>query len=302
MVSEPGTDMPAVAVASDAPDAGVPTRSMLATLRGIGALVAPTTLVTALLYYFGWTRTSKQAFVMGLDDSLFGYSASDYILRSITSMFWPLFYAALVILAGVFAHARLLAWADERALRTVTLAVAATAGILLLLGLVGSGIDRPSRFVSLTAPMAITVGIALLAYVAYLHQIAGIRVGGQGALTGTPLGAVGWGAVTVLLLLSSFWTVSHYAAIKGIDFARSAVQQLPAQPSVTIYSPSRLYLEHPVVEEVFRGEQEAAYRFKYSGLKLLFRADGKLFLRPSDLDDPRNIVIAEDTGIRVEYE
>src|SRR5918996_4099284 len=157
------TDAPAVAVARETSDGGVPVKSMLATIRGIGTLVAPTTLVAALLYYFGWARTSRQAFLMGLDESLFGYSATDYVLRSITSMFWPLFYAALVVLVGVFAHNRLMASADERALRGVMLAVVVLGGVLLILGFVGSGVDQPARFISLAAPLAITVGIALLA-------------------------------------------------------------------------------------------------------------------------------------------
>jgi hypothetical protein len=62
----------------------------------------------------------------------------------------------------------------------------------------------------------------------------------------------------------------------------------------------RLFLEPPVTEEALPAE-EGAYRYKYSGLRLLFRANDRLFLRPNDLSDPRNIVIAEDGTIRVEY-
>src|SRR5207245_11115005 len=43
-----------------------PTRSLRATFRGIGSVVAPTSAVTALLYYFGWTRTSVEATQLGL--------------------------------------------------------------------------------------------------------------------------------------------------------------------------------------------------------------------------------------------
>ena len=279
---------------------GSPARSMLGTLRVVGSLVAPTTLVVALLYYFGWTRTSTQAFVMGLDDSLFGFTAQDYILRSITSMFWPLFVASAAILVAALAHPRFLARPDERLVRTLSARVAIGGAVLLLLGIVGSALNPPSRFVSVAAPLAITVGLALLAYAAYVR---GLPVGGRRRRARTndrPGERLAWSLVTVLLLLSAFWTVSHYAAIKGIDFAREAVRQLPFRPSVTIYSPSRLHLEEPVVEEALPGA-EGAYRFRYSGLKLLFRADDKLFLRPSDPNEPRNIVIPEDIGIRVEY-
>jgi hypothetical protein len=293
-------ETPRAALATDGADGG-PTRSMLGTLRVLGTLVAPTTLVVALLYYFGWARTSTQAFVMGLDESLFGYSAQDYILRSITSMFWPLFIAAAAILVGVLVHDRLVRRPDERLIRAVSVGTAGAGAILLVLGLVGSLDESPSRFVSLAAPLSVTVGIALLAYAAYLRQPRGSPQRGRTAST---VPGLAWSLATVLLLLSAFWTVSHYAAIKGIDFADQAVRELPTKPSVTIYSVSRLYLEHPVVEQALPAE-EGAYRYRYTGLKLLFRADGKLFLRPSDPSDPshqRNIVIPEDLDIRVEYE
>ncbi len=293
-----GTEAAVSAPGTARSEAATPARSMLGTLRVVGSLVAPTTLVVALLYYFGWTRTSTQAFVMGLDDSLFGFSAQDYILRSITSMFWPLFVASAAILLAVLAHARFLGRPNEGLVRTVSVRVAIVGAVLLALGIVGSVFNPPSRFVSVTAPLAITVGLALLAYSAYVRQLP-VR-GRRRREPEAPGLRLAWSLVTVLLLLSAFWTVSHYAAIKGIDFAREAVRQLPSRPSVTIYSPTRLHLEDPVVEEALPGT-EGAYRFRYTGLKLLFRADEKLFLRPSDLTEPRNIVIPEDIGIRVEY-
>lgn len=293
-------------------EASVPARSMFATLRGVTTVVAPTSLVTALLFYFGWARTSTQASVMGLDESLFGYSTRDYILRSITTMFWPLFDAALAVLVALLFHARLVAWLGvggpaprvrndrRRAARDIGIGFASVGAILLVLGGVGSRVEHPSRFVSLGAPLAVTTSIVVLAYAAYLRQLVAASDNDPQDQAASGLAAMLWGTVTVLLLLGSFWTVSHYAAIKGIDFAHSAVRRLPMQPSVTIYSERRLFLEPPVTEEALPGG-EGTYRYKYAGLRLLFRADDRLFLRPSDLSDHRNIVIAENESIRVEY-
>jgi hypothetical protein len=290
-----------VTPASDAAEASVPSRSIFGTLRAVGTLVAPTTLVVALLYYFGWARTSTQAFVMGLDESLFGFTAQDYILRSITAMFWPLFVAAGAILVGLVVHGRLVNRTNARFIRRTRICVALTGGILLLLGLIGSTVDQPSRLVSLGAPLAVTVGIGLIGYAAYLGPLPVLQGGREGTGTDASGMALAWSLLTLMFLLSAFWTVSHYAAIKGIDFAREVVRQLPRRPSVILYSSSRLYLEEPVVEVALPGE-EGAYRYKYTGLKLLFRADENLFLRPSDLSVKRNIVIPEEIGIRVEYE
>jgi hypothetical protein len=285
-------------------------------MRGLSTVVAPTTLVTALLYYFGWARTSTQAQIMGLDESLFGFSARDYILRSITSMFWPLFDAALAILAGLFAHASLLAWTgvsdehptlvDPHRRRTIGLVATAVAGIgaiLTALGAVGSQVDVPTRFISIASPLAITVGIVLIAYAVYLRQaVLGRRPPEDRSRELDAVAGLGWSVVTALVLLGSFWTVSHYAAIKGEDFAAAVEDRLHLRPLVTIYSETRLYLQPPVVETRLPDDESASYRYVYSGMRLLFRSDGRLFLRPSDTRSSRNIVITEGPTIRVEYE
>jgi hypothetical protein len=296
-----GVDTSRVSPVPDGTEPSTPSRSIFGTVRALGTLVAPTTLVVALLYYFGWARTSTQAFVMGLDESLFGFTTQDYILRSITSMFWPLFTAAGAVLIGVLLHGRLVSTASRRLIQRTSLIVAAVGGLLVVLGFLGTAVHQPSRFVSLGAPLAVTVGIALLAYGGYLRRQDLLAAGRPRTAVETPGMALAWSLVTVMVLLSAFWAVSHYAAIKGIDFAREVVRQLPNRPSVTLYSTSRLYLEEPIAEQALPGE-DGAYRYKYTGLKLLFRADEKLFLRPSDLSVPRNIVIPEDAGIRVEYE
>src|SRR5262245_8034237 len=85
------TDEQYGAVLAGSSDASSPVRSFQGTVRALLSVVAPTTLVVGLLFYFGWARTNAQAHALGLDDSLFGYSTRDYILNSVSSMYWPLF-------------------------------------------------------------------------------------------------------------------------------------------------------------------------------------------------------------------
>lgn len=289
-------DAPRATVRADGPEAGGgPTRSMLGTLRVLGTLVAPTTLIVALLYYFGWVRTDRQAADMMLHETLFGFSTQDYILRSVGPLFLPLFVAAGVILIGVLAHGRLL---ERPALgRRVTRPLVITGAILLVVSLALSPVETGSAILYVGSPLSVTVGIALLAYAATLVPPSGAERRRRSDRSAVRLA---WSLVTVLLLLGAFWTVSRYATVKGRALARQVKENLDQTPSVTIYSVSRLYLEHPVVEQALPAE-EGAYRYRYTGLKLLFRADGKLFLRPSDPGDRRNIVIPEDLDIRVEY-
>jgi hypothetical protein len=282
-----------------------PGPSIQATLRGVATFVAPTSLVTALLFYFGWTRTSYQARVMGLDDSLLGFSTQDYILNSISSMYWPLFSGAVAVLVAVVAHGLLTSWLDgdpsrPAVVRTVA-GIAAAGTVLLVLGALGAQDDSPSRFVSWAAPLAVTVSIVLLGYAAYLTQAR--LLDGRRRVTATvgTLAPWVWAMATALVLLSLFWTVSHYAGVRGTDLAVAVEKAVPNRPSVTIYSPTRLHLQPPV-KEVELADEKGAYRFVYSDLKLLFRSGGRFFLRPADTSVRRNIVIADSPDLRFEFE
>jgi hypothetical protein len=298
-----------------------PTRPLRTTLRGVATVVAPTSLVTALLYYFGWARTSYQARQLGLDDSLFGYSTEEYLLRSIDAMYWPLFVGTLVSLAGLVLHGALVDWAgasggpgapktgqalDKRRQRLLTrlwVALSVVGVVSLGAGGLAAQVDRPSRLVSMATPICVTAGIVLVGYALHV-RFRFLRRHQRPASPPSPeLRAVRLAAsslVVMLLLLSLFWTVSRYAAIKGIDLAVAVERALPDLPDVTLYSAKRMHLQPPV-KEAELAQPDSAYRFAYTGLKFLFRSERKLFLRPSDPSGQHvNIIIPESQDLRVE--
>lgn len=300
-------------------NADAPGHAVKTTLRGLVSIVAPTTLVTALLYYFGWARTSAEAHALGLDDTLFGFSTGDYVLRSISSMFWALFVGVVSLLIGLLAHGAVTAFLNKpggggqlssgghlsslrlRFVRVLSGALAALGLMSLGLGIAGARVVHPSRFVSLGAPVAVTLSVVLLSYAVYTfgRYVWRHRAGMAGAELQT-FAPLAWTLVTVLLILSVFWSVSHYAGVKGVDLAIAANRLIPDQPSVVIYSAKRLDLQPPVVETAI-GDEHSAYHYMYRGIKLLFRSDRQYFLRPSDPGDPRNIVLAESSDLRLEF-
>ena len=75
-------------------------------VHALGALGAVLTLVTAVLFYFGWRRSDVQATAMGIDVSLFGFSSQDYVLRSISSLYVPLLVSLSLGLAWLWLHLR----------------------------------------------------------------------------------------------------------------------------------------------------------------------------------------------------
>jgi hypothetical protein len=301
------------------------------TLKGIASIVAPASLVTALLFYFGWARTNSQAQVLGLDYSLFDFSTQEYLLRSIDPMYWPLFVGAVAALAGLAFHAGLVSLLrpsvgadgrqriDER-WRPRLVALYAVLGVMgltaLILGLVGANVDHPSRIVSLWSPVLVTVAVVLLGYgFALVVRFGFVRVPGASVATRAdptptthPSSEIAslrlWGEVVlvVLLLLSLFWSVARYAQIKGIDQAVAVERAFPGLPDAVIYSDKRLHLPDGVTETQLDAPDQSAYHYRYSGLKLLFRSGNRFFLRPTDPSISNvNIIVADSPSLRFEF-
>lgn len=292
-----------------------PGRSVRTALRGVATLVAPTSVVTSLLYYFGWERASRQSQAMGFHVSLLGFSTQDYVLQSLAPMFWPLLVGLLASIAGLVLHAGVLLYASRatpdlataererrrRHVRRFAVVIAVVGAVLAVLGLVGASLDTDERLLSIGYPLCITGSIVCASYAIYLSQ----RFRRQEArrlltpeLRGMQLGLSA--LVVLLLLLTLFWSVSNYAGNKGIDLALRIERTLPAFPDVTVYSAKRLFLPPPTVEIPLEGEN-GAYRFKYTGLKLLYRTKSTYFLRPDSRPPQANVFLTESADLRFEF-
>jgi hypothetical protein len=89
----------------------------------------------------------------------------------------------------------------------------------------------------------------------------------------------------------------------GDNLGRRLTSELPYQTQVVVYSPKRLELTAPNVREESLSGADAAYRFRYTGLRLLDHVGGKYFL-VSDGWTPRYgvvIVLAETDPVRLEF-
>lgn len=290
-----------------------PARSVRTSLRAIASVVGPSTAITGVLYYFGWARTLYEAKQLGLDASLFGYSTADYMLLSLSSMFWPIVLCLLAILAALVIHAGVVMWMGgrgarpgrltrpkQRKLRQITGVLAAVTVASSVFAVRTIFAVRPSRFISLAAPLSVAVALVCGGYALHLYQRFAWRPHGWVGKELEALRRFGASVGATLLLVTLFWTVSHYAAIKGRDLALTVVQTLPSLPDVTLYSAKRLYLQPPVRETVLP-DANGAYRFSYGNLKFLFLADHKYFLRPTDPAAANlNIIIPESNDLRIE--
>ena len=279
-------------------------------LELLGLVVAPTTLVTALAFYFGWVLTNARASYFGIDASALDYSTQDYLLRSADALFVPLGSVFVLALACVWLHAfalrRLRDPAARPGVRAAARAAVAAGGVLFALGVFA--VFRPLSFSPhyLFRSASPGIGIALLAY--GLHLLDRLDTAQHGRVRGAPAAgpsvrATALALIALLVVLSGFWTASQYADALGRGRAQRLATALTLRPQVTVYAPKQLSIDAGnAVEERLAGD-DGAYRFRYSGLRLLVRSGGKYFLVP-DGWTRRNgtaVVLADSPDYRFEF-
>jgi hypothetical protein len=296
------------------PGAGAAPASVRTLLQVFWSEVAPTTLLTALLYYFGWARTSAQAQYLGLDDSVLGYSTQEYLLRSISAMFLPLGAMLLLALAWASGHVALSRWitdvsADDpdrrrRPVSWLLWGLVAMGMALLAVGVLGAVFPNRAGY-DLVTPLSFGFGTALTSYGVFLRRrwLAHATPSSGAADEARWLRSFMVTLVALVVALSLFWAVSDYAGAVGRGRGQQLVANLARRPSVVVYTPKRLQLAAPGVRETVLEDPDAAYRFRYSGLKLLFRSNDKYFLLPVgwSVADAPTIVLSDTEALRVEF-
>jgi hypothetical protein len=248
----------------------------------------------------GWTLINARASYFGIDPSALGFSTQDYLLRSTDALFAPLGTILVLVLAAAWAYEltkRELdgAKADRTRctrLRMIARGTIAIGGVLFVLGAIA--IFEPLSFSPsyLFESASAGFGIALLAYGKYIFD----------TLAGRSSGRLAFALVCMLVLLSAFWTVWKYANHLGSRQARDLAANLADRPRVIVYAPRRLQLPTTVTEQVLDpGDSE--YRYRYSGMRLLVRSDGKYFVVPDGWTQSSGtaIVLVDSPGLRFEF-
>jgi hypothetical protein len=275
-------------------------------LQTVGLVVAPVTLLTALLYYFGWIRSNSLWLYFGVDQSALGFSVQDYLLRSIGAIFVPLGGLLIVCLLLIEAHTEIAHWVEMRHHHSLLVLVARSVALvgLILFGIGVSGEARHPIFgiQSLVTPLAFALGAGAIGYGAYLaRRLRSIRLGSSGS-GAAKLGSVRIGLAGAFIILMLFWALGDWADAAGRGRALQLAQEIPQRPGVVVYSKERLNIEgHGVlVQEV--GDQ-SAFRYRYTGLKLLIRSGTKYFLVPGDWSpsDAVTIVLPDSDSRLLEF-
>ncbi|MEU6990975.1 hypothetical protein ABZ953_10020 [Streptomyces sp. NPDC046465] len=228
----------------------------------VGAIGSLVTLLTAVLFYFGWASTDAETKALGLRETVFHFSTSDYLLRSVGALYLPAWLAAGIAL-GVLGLLRRVADEAERLARAVRVLRFAWAVPVVLVPLYPLS---PWLF-DLLLPLTAIGGFALNAY----------------PRTRTRRDLRLWGLTLFLCVLSLFWAVSAYAAIAGRGRAELTERTLRSDfPAVVVFSEKDLMIRGG--GSCFRRvtDKGSQYAYEYAGLRLFHVSGDRIFLVPRD--------------------
>jgi hypothetical protein len=271
-------------------------------------IIAPTTIIPALVLYFGWVRTNAIALYFGVDPGVLGLSAQDYALRSADVLFLPAGVLLTAALLSVWAHSLILHHLHAHHHRysyVIPVLVLAGTGSFLL-GALAAWQGLPFSTPFLIPQLSPGVGIGLLAYALHLrrHQLLlqdHRRTRVQHAIRGVRLLTTTF--MAMLIVLSLFWAASEYAMAVGTGRGETLAAQLSRVPGAVLYAKERLHIDAPGTVETDLGDSASTYRYRYRGLRLVFGTAESYVLIPAVWSRQTGvaIVLPRTASVRIEF-
>ncbi|WP_410655015.1 hypothetical protein [Amycolatopsis sp. lyj-112] len=272
------------------PDPGPPRA-----LKLIGTVLANTTLLTALLYFFGLIDTQTFFAYFRVHYTLLGQTPDEIFARGIDGVLLPLAGAAgavlgFLILVG-FLRLRLTGHAWARLLRVCT-PIAAGLGVVLIVATVLVALN-PEPFRDRPGLPGLGFALGVLMVLFAWRQWASVP---RSSLLELFLGYV-------LVTIGLFWAVSDYSSAVGVRRGFEVAAQIPARPAATIYSAESLNLTTNGVLQVKCADPAAAYKYRYTGLKLLLQSGGQYVFVPSNWRAGSGVafVVPKTDKLRLEF-
>lgn len=281
---------------------------------GIGAtVIAPATLLSALLFYFGYVSARAQYAYFGVDVDTIGLSTQDYVMRSPQPLLFPLLALTLLGLAGVRLHVEVrrrlaAAVADPATAAAYVRRVrwATRSGWLLVMSgallLVGYGGLREWTAYPLLTPLVLAAGAATVAYARRIE--ARLAPPDPAAADLRALRRVVGVFVLVVVVVSTFWVTATLAQWSGRGLAHHDATHLGDLPAVILDTTERLYVRDPGVEETaLPAGAEQRFRYRYRNLRLLIQGGEHMFL-VAETWSPSNatLVVPMDGAVRVRFQ
>jgi hypothetical protein len=319
------------------------TNSQLEQWVSLGAtIVAPVTVLGALLFYFGYVSSASEYAYFGINVDTVGLSTQSYIMRSPQTLLVPLLVLTLIS-AGFLAL-------NSAVRRRITTAVAGaadaaepngesaqrvkrirhsaqrskipgltmlTVGVVLLFTY---SYLRDWAFYGLVTPLLIGFGAAIIAYASRImgflqrlqEQHEPVTAKDAATARSAPFRADGsvlarrtaGVLICVVIAASIFWATATVAQWSGRGLAEYAAVHFDTLPSVILDTKEQLFLRDPGVEVTqLPPSQGQTFHYRYRGLRLLLEGQDRMFLVP-DYWSPSDstLIVPLDGSVRVQFQ
>ncbi|MGQ4601220.1 hypothetical protein [Nocardia sp. R6R-6] len=253
--------------------------------KSIGQLVAPTTLLTAVLFYFGWAHVYWYFNYFGVDSTTLNPSIREYLMRTVDTLFVPLTLVGLIGMTLLWGYIALPDSVRARQPpRWATAVIAVIAGAVLVNGLSRIYVVTPLNKGLCVAPVSIIAGVLVLWLLVVLRrQRLRERLPATATLPSAAAGVAEWVILFTMVGINLFWIATDYSVAVGQTRAREWAAQLSTSSHVIIYSEKQLHLSRSDVRTTVCGTDSdagSAYRFRYDGLVPLSRIGDHYVLVP----------------------
>lgn len=268
----------------------------------MGAVVANTTLLTSLLYFFGLVATQVFFAHFRVHYTLLSQTTDEILARGADGLFMPLAAVAFAVLAAAFLvrylRTRMSAKAWAAFLRVCT-PISAVVGLVLLGVTVPITVNpEPFRAYPGLPGLGFAIGVVLLAF-AWRRWSAGTGRGRRGG----GVGVVESVAAFLLVSIGLFWAVGDYSGAVGTRRGFEVEARIPAMAGVVVYSKENLSLAGGGVRQVVCEQPDAAYKYRYDGLKLLLQSGGQYVFLPATWRSTAGtaFVVPRTESLRLEF-
>ena len=275
------------------------------------SVVAPITIISALLFYFGYVSSRAQYKYFGVDVDTIGLSTQDYVMRSPQPLLVPLLVLVMIAVALVALHLWVTAWlgrarperariVTHRALYIGLVILAAGITLIILYSVLA---DWP--YYNLVTPIIVAVGAGVVAYSWRLVSRLPPQPDALPSPAGSPaLRRMGLVLLCVLVAATLFWSTATIAQWSGRGLARQDARHLDDLPRVILDTKERLYISDPFIKETALPASEGqTFRYRYRNLRLLIQGKDRMFLVPDAWSaSDSTLVVPLDDSVRVRFQ
>ena len=283
---DPGIDPPTHDDAASREFEGV--QALPRVLRIVGSVVAPTSLLTALMIYFGVLYSVAYYRYFGVNHTVLGLSVQDLLILSADAAVPPLTFlagATLLTVAVLRLPVHRLSLRTRRILtRWIAPALTAAGAGLVVMAAAEAYFGLPvfpAGFLEARG-LSLSIGVLVIVYAIHLRRTGDPERANRARQAPEGLVVATWASLFVLVAVGLFWAVGSYAIGAGTGNAQGFTAALPCAPEIVVYSEKDLGLDATDIRAEQSSVADGAYRFRYRGLRLVPKPGDQYLLLPSD--------------------